>query len=393
MGISVQCNECGSSRSVSESMAGRTIRCKVCRGTISVPGMVDDSPVALPVSTRRAKTPSRSRNSGAASWSFGLLEVLYGLSALLIALAFTFDTQFGGSTAAFLAGLVLCTVGFYGAMIVARAETFSERILYVLLPVYHFFYWAKYWTDTRRYVACCGIGFGLTCLSMVGLVVFLEQAPHRAAARGAHGPLVANNDPEWNRIRSEMDARMKADRDRFWEEQRRQTQSIAQSAGRPQVGPPINPLPEMKAPEMDMRSFNREQQQRLRELQERANTGRPNFVPSQSVPAQPAQAQNSVGPEQKLRNELAQPVLLPQLLSVSRQVRGKFEPEVGMQLFVKWKHNAWYRAEVTEVIGEPQRVGGQKVKVQFLAGWLTTDEEFGRDRVRIPNTPWPAISE
>lgn len=394
MGIAVQCDECGALRHVSESLAGRTVRCKVCRGTISVPGGEDDLPAPPPRVTRRSKTRTRSRSSSDSTWSIGLLEVLYGLAALLIALAFTFDTQFGGSCAAFLIGIGLYVVGFYGAVIVARAEDFSERILYVLLPIYHFFYWAKYWEDTRRYVACCGIGFGLMCVSLVGLVLFLEQAPNRANAstRGPFVPRMASNDPAWNKSRAEMDARMKADSDRFWQEQRQQMESITRSAHQPLVQPPANnPFPEMKGPSIDLSKIGRDQQERLRELQQRASAGRPSFLPPRSFPSQPVVEQQPVSKDEQILRELAKPVFLPQLLPISRQVRGKFEPQVGMQVFVKWKDDFWYRAEVTEVVGEKKGAAGQKAKVRLVNALEPSDDEFGRDRVRLPNTPWPVI--
>lgn len=131
-------------------------------------------------------------------------------------------------------------------------------------------------------------------------------------------------------------------------------------------------------------------------LRESMNTGRPpfggppfggsRFGPPAQAAAPPPEVKAPPKPEDTLK-ELSQAVPLQQLLQISRQIKGKFEPVVGMQLFVKRADGEWYLAEVTEV------PVAQKAKVRFAYDLDAADGTVGRDKVRIPNGEWPRFPE
>lgn len=145
----------------------------------------DDEPAAPRKRLKRRVVAYGEDEDREDSRGFGLPEVMYLLSVVLILGApLVFGTWRGMVAGAMLAGALLMIVGFYGAMIAARGAEIWERIVYVLFPLYHFYFWAKFWDDTKRYVGCCGVGFVLWIVSfgMIGVVAAQQRQQREAVA-------------------------------------------------------------------------------------------------------------------------------------------------------------------------------------------------------------------
>ncbi len=342
---------------------------------------------------RKTKKRSSARSSSGDGGP-GIPEVMYVLAVVLtVVMAVVFGRWQGALVGAFFAGILLMTVGFYGAVVVAQEAEVWERIVYILVPIYHFIFWAKFWEDTKRYVACYIIGFMTIGASVTIIATMAAQQRHqRQQAEIA--------------ARQQLTAAMKAQADQFHAEHQRRFQESINSAAQPPwnpnkplAAPGLGEIPGMGEPPSNGRLFGdlhaqlQAEQQRNMEMSrqrmeaQRQRLGLPPLVNNSGQQQQPQQAAKSEPKPADVLREMSQPVPLQQLLQISRQVKGKFEPTEGMQLFVKRADGEWYLAEVTEVLGP------QKAQVRFAYDRAAADGVVGRDKVRIPNGPWPPFPE